>query len=174
MELSKSNLKAIASICLFVNGLIFLFYAIAVPTFVRGVHWLITLAALLFIVVLPAIFHYLSKVHKSAAKAVTLLFGLGMALIVISDALYVSSLVPRLSHDLVYAFGNGLFVISLFAIGILVWKGGFPRWLAIVSLVTGVVGVLTYVPGAYLLLVPSLLLVAVWCFAMGFVLRKTK
>jgi len=75
---------------------------------------------------------------------------------------------------LVYAFGNGLFVISLFAIGILVWKGGFPRWLAIVSLVTGVVGVLTYVPGAYLLLVPSLLLVAVWCFAMGFVLRKTK
>jgi len=152
----------------------FIFYGVSVPTFVRGVHGLITLAAVLFIVALPAIYQYLSRVHKGAAKAVVVLFGVGMVLIIVSDVLLVSSIIPRFTHDLIYVFGNALFVISLFAIGVLMWKGFFPRWLSVLSLVTGIVGVLTYVPGAFLLLVPSLLLVGVWSLAMGLVLRSTK
>jgi hypothetical protein len=177
MELSKSNLSGIGAVCLFVNGLIFIFYAIAVPAFIQhGVHGLITLAAVLFIVALPAIYHYLGRVHKGAAKAVTALFGLGMLLIVISDVLFMSSAFPRLTHDSIYAFGDALFVICLFAIGLLAWKGGFPKWLAILSILAGIIGVITYAPGAYLLLgnLPSLLLVGVWSLAMGFILRRTK
>ena len=175
MDLSKSNLKGIGAVCLFVHGLIFIFYAIAVPAFIQhGVHAFITLAALLFIVALPAVYHYLGRVHRGAARAVTALFGLGMLLIVISDVLFMASAFPRLTHDLIYAFGNGLFVICLFAIGLLAWKGGFPKWLAILSLLTGIIGVLTYAPAAYLLLVPSLLLVGIWSLAMGFTLRGIK
>jgi len=174
MALPKSNLSGIGAVCLFVNGLIFIFYATSVPTIVRGVHGLITLAAVLFIVALPATYHYLSKVHKSTAKGVTVLFGVGMGLIAISDVMFLSSLVPRFTHDLIYAFGNALFVICLFAIGVSAWKGGFPKWLVILSIFTGIIGVLTYVPGAFPLLVPSLLLVGAWSFAMGFALLKTK
>jgi hypothetical protein len=97
-----------------------------------------------------------------------------MILIIISDILFMSSPLPRLTHDLIYVAGNALFVISLFAIGVLAWKGSFPKWLAIVSIVAGIFGVLTYLPGAFLLLVPTLLLVGVWSFAMGFTLRKSK
>jgi hypothetical protein len=175
MGISKSNLSGIGAGCLFVNGLIFIVYAIAVQVaaFIGGVHWLITLAAVLFIVALPAIYHYLSRLHKSAAKIVAGLFGVGMLLIVISDLLFLSSSVPRLTHDLIYVVGNGLFVICLFAIGVLAWKGS-PKWLGILSSVAGIVGILTYVPGAYLLLGPSLLLVGIWSFAMGFALQRTK
>ena len=174
MDLSKSNLTQIGAACLILNGLIFIFYAISVPALIHGVHWLITLAALLFIVALPAIYHYLGTVRKGAAKAVAGLFGLGMILIIISDLMFVSQSLPRLSHDLIYVVGNALFVISLLAIGALGWKGGFPKWLSILSIVTGIIGILTYVPGASLLLVPTLLLVGVWSLAMGFTLRRTK
>ena len=154
--------------------MIFIFYGVAVPAFLRGVHVLITLAAVLYLLALPSIDHYLSRVHKGAAKAVAILFGVGMVLIISSDALLMSSIIPRFTHDLTYVFGNGLFVISLFVIGVLTWKGNFPKWLSILSLVTGIVGVLTYFPGAFLLFMPSLLLVGVWSLAMGFTLRRTK
>jgi len=97
-----------------------------------------------------------------------------MGLIILSDILLVSSLIPRFTHDLIYVFGNGLFVISLFVIGIVSWKENLPKWVSILSLVTGIVGIFTYVPGAVLLFMPSLLLVGVWSLAMGFTLRKTK
>ena len=175
MDLSKSNLSGIGAACLFLDGLIFIFYAVTVPAFIQhGVHALITLAALLFLVALPAIYHYLGRVHKGAAKVVTALFGLGMLLIIIADALFMSSAFPRLTHDSIYAFGNALFVICLFAIGLLAWKGDLPKWLALLSILTGIIGVLTYAPGAYLLLVPSLLLVGVWSLAMGSILRRAK
>ena len=171
----KSSLSGIGAACLFVDGLIFIFYAIAVPVFIQhGVHALITLAALLFIVALPAIYHYLGRVQKRAAKAVTALFGVGMLLIIISDVLFMSSAFPRFTHDSISAFGDGLFVICLFAIGLLAWKGGLPKWLTMLSLLTGIIGLLSYAPGAYLLSVPSLLLVGIWSIAMGFILRRTK
>ena len=174
MDISKSYLNVVGAGCLFVNGLIFVVYAVSVPTFVRGIHWLITLAAVLFILAQPAIYHYLGGVDKNAAKSVTVLFGVGMGLIVTSDLLFVSSSIPRLTHDLLYAFGNALFIICLFAFGVLGLKGGLPKWLAVLSLVTGIIGLLTYVPGTFLLLMPSLLLVGVWSFGMGFVVRRTK
>jgi len=166
----KSNLNVAGACCLFVNGLIFVFYAVSVPGFIKGVHWLITLAAVLFIVALPAIYRSFGRVDKSAVRLITAAFGVGMVLIIVSNVLFVSSLLSKLTHDLFYAFGNALFVISLFAIG-LSWG---EKWLGILSLVTGIVGVLTYVPGALLLFVPSLLLLGVWSFAMGFVLRRPK
>jgi hypothetical protein len=172
LDRSKSNLRGIGAACLFANGLIFIFYALSVPTFVRGIHWLITVAAIFFIVALSGLYNYLSQAYKSAALGVAVLFGGGMGLIVLSDVLLVSSLIPRFTHDLIYVFGNGLFVISLFVIGVVSWRENFPRWVSILSLVTGIVGVFTYVPGAVLLLVPSLLLVGVWSLVMGFTLRR--
>jgi len=177
MEVSKPNLEATSAVCLFVNGLIFVFYAISIPALIHGVHWLITLAAALFIVALPAIYQYLGRIHKgaaNAAKAAIGLFGMGMVLIVASDVMFVSSSLPRLTHDLVYVFGNALFVISLFAIGALAWKRGFPKWLGVLSIVTGIIGVLTYVPGAFVVIVPSLLLLGAWSFTMAFALRTSK
>ena len=171
MDLSKSNLSGIGAVCLLVNGVIFIFYALTAPF---DVHWLITLAAVLFIVALPAIYYYLGRVHKGAAKAVTVLFGIGMLLIVLSYVLFVSSSLP--TSDLIYfqVYGDALLAICLFAIGVLAWKGGFPKWLAILSIVTGIIGVLAYVLNTFLLVAPSLLLVGVWSLAMGFTLRRTK
>ena len=174
MDRSKSNLTGIGAACLLANGLIFIFYALSVPAFVHGVHWLITLTAVFFIVALSGLYNYLSRGYKNAALAVAALIGGGMGLIVLSDILLISSLIPRFTHDLIYVFGNGLFVISLFVIGVVSWKENLPKWVSILSLVTGIVGVFTYVPGAVLLLVPSLLLVGVWSLAMGITLRKTK
>jgi len=174
MHVSKSNLEATSALCLFVNGLIFVFYAISIPALIHGIHWLITLAAVLFIAALPAIYHYLGRIHKGAAKAATGLFGIGMVLIVASDLMFASSSLPRLTHDLVYVFGNALFVISLFAIGALAWKGGLPKWVGVLSIVTGIIGLLTYVPGAFLVLVPSLLLLGAWSITMGYALRRPK
>jgi len=109
----KSNLSLAGACYLFVNGLIFVFYGVSVPGFIRGVHWLITLAAVLFMVALPAIYRSLGRVHKSAARLVTAAFGAGMVLIVTSDVLFVSSLLSRLAHELFYAFEKALFVICL-------------------------------------------------------------
>ena len=175
MVSSTSNLNKIAPLCLFVNGAIFVFYGLSVPIFIpRGIHLLITLAALLFIVALPAIYHNLSRVHNAAAKAVVIVFGVGMILILVSDILFLSSQVPRFTHDLIYASGDALFVVSLLAIGALAWQGVFPKWFSVLSLVTGILGVLTYLPSAFPLFVPSLLLVGLWSFAMGFTLRRSK
>ena len=166
--------SSVGALCLFTNGLILMFYGVLVPTFVHDVHWLITLVAILFIIALPAINHYLSRVHKVAATAVAGLLGVGMLLILASDIMLVSALIPRFTHDLIYVLGNALFVVSLFAVGVLAWKGDFPKWLSVLSLVAGVVGALTYIPGVLLLLTfaPSLLLVGVWSLAMGFIVRK--
>jgi hypothetical protein len=174
MSFSKSQLNRIGVACLFVNGLIFIFYALSVPALLRGVHWLITLAALLFIVALPAIHHSLRRVHRGAANVVAALLGVGMIIIVISDLLLEFSLVGRFAHDLTFAFANALFVVSLFAIGVLAWEGAFYQWVGILSIITGLLGALTYLPGAVLLLGPSLLLVGIWSFAVGLSLRKTK
>lgn len=175
MVSSTSNLNKTAPLCLFVNGAIFVFYALSVPMFIpRGIHWLITLSALLFIVALPAIYHTLGRLRKAAAKAVVIVFNVGMVLILVSDILFLSSQVPRFTHDLIYASGDALFVVSLLAIGVLAWRGVFPKWFSVLSLVTGIFGVLTYLPGAFPLFVPSLLLVGLWSFAMGFTLRRNK
>ena len=176
MSRSKSEIVSIGIFCLFVNGLILISYAVAVPFFVRGVHWLVTIAAILFIAGLPAIYHTLRKSRKRRKQSrplgvVAALYGVGMAAIIASDILYGLSLLGRLPHDVSYAAGNFLFILSLFGIGELGMNGALPKWLSVFSLVTGAVGLLTYAPGTFLLQSPSLLLVGVWSFAMSFSLR---
>lgn len=173
MNISKVDLKRTGSVCVFVNGVIFLFYALFVPSLVRGVHWLITLVAILFIVALPAIYHSLRKGHRIAAKVIVALLGFAMLVIIISDLLFTASVLSRLSHDLAYALGNALFVISVFAIGLVALKGRFFKWFGYLSILTAIVGLSTYIsaslpPGTIPLPMASLLLLGLWSLAFGF------
>jgi len=176
MRRRKSEIVSIGMVCLFVDGLILISYAIAVPFFVRGVHWLVTVAVLLFMTALPAIHHTLAKNRKRSKqsrslKFVAALYGVGMVAIIASDLLYALSLLGRLPHDVIYAIGNFLFILSLFGVGELGMKGSLPKWISVLSIVTGAVGLLTYAPGAFLLQLPSLLLVGLWSLALSLNLR---
>jgi hypothetical protein len=169
MSISTESLRKLGSVFLFVNGFIFIFYALVVPVFVHGVHWLITLVAILFLVALPAIYHSLIRVRKGVAKVVAVLFGFAMIMIVVSDLLFVLSILSALSHELAYALGNGVFVFCLLAIGVLALKGVFSNWFGYLSVLTAIIGLSTYIPGGSgLLSIISLLLLAAWSFALGF------
>jgi len=175
MSISKANLKKIGSTCLFVNGFIFLFYALFVPAFVHGVHWLITLVAILFLLSLPAIYHSLHRVHGGAEKVVVALLGLAMVVIIASDLLFALSILSGLSHELAYALGNAVFIICIFAIGAIALKGRFLKWFGYLSILTGIIGLPTYVPQAPSLLPTiSLLLLGFWSLAFGFNITKLR
>ena len=174
MKASTGNLRKIGSICLFVNGLILLSYAIVVLTFLHGVHWLITLVAVLFLVALPAIYYGLLQTRKAAARIISELFGVAMIIIIVSDILFTQSVLSLSSHAMVYALGNALFVVCIIMIGLVSSKGGFLRWFSYLSLLTGIVELVTYIPGIPgLLSAVALILLAVWSFAFGFNLLKT-
>lgn len=173
MNISRVNLSKIGAASLFVNGVILVFYALFVPSFVRGVHWLITLAAILFIVAIPSIYHSIRRVKRVAAKVVAVLFAFAMVVIIVSDLLFASLFLTTLSHNLTYVLGNALFVISVLIIGLVTLKGGFYRWVAYLSIITGVVGLATYLPQASgPLATLSLLLLGLWSLAVGFNIRK--
>jgi hypothetical protein len=173
MNLSKIDSIKIGAACLFVNGVILLFYALLVPAFVQGVHWLITLVAILFIVAIPAIYHSIRRVHRVAARVVAVLFAFAMVAIIVSDLLFASSSLTAFGHNLSYALGNALFVISVLIIGLVTLKGGFYKWVAYLSIITGVVGLATYLPQASGPLATfSLLLLGLWALAVGFNIRK--
>jgi hypothetical protein len=164
-----------------VNGFIFLFYALFVPEYVREVHWLITLAAILFVVALPAIHHSLRRVRKVATKVVVVLWGFAMVVIIVSDVLFASSFLSTLNHDLTYALGSAVFVICVLVIGVLTLKPIFYKWFGYLSIVTGIIGLATYLPPPIfptplllflLLSTLSLLLLGLWSLALGFNLRK--
>jgi len=174
MNLNKVELTKIGVTCLFVNGVILLFYALLVPAFVRGVHWLITLAAILFIVAIPAIYHSIRRVNRGVAKVVAVLFVVAMVAIIVSDLMFASSFLTRFSHDLTYVVGNALFVIGVLIIGIVTLKGGFYKWVAYLSIITGVVGLATYLPQAGPLATLSLLLLGLWSLAVGFNIHKLR
>ena len=174
MARSKSNFAKAGMGCFVVNGLIFIFYAISVPSFVTRVHWLITLAAILFLVALPMIRLSLKKAGKHAADAVIISFGAGMFVIVISDLAFALSIVGGFAHDVTYAFGNALFILSLIGIGVLALKTKLPKWVGALSIIVGLIGLLTYAPVPPLVPTLSLFLIGVWSLAMGFVFRKAK
>jgi hypothetical protein len=173
MNFSWKNLKGIGSVCLFAAGIIFLFYALFVPAFLHGVHWLITLVAILFLVAVPAIYDWLLQLQKVAAKVVAALLVVAMAVIIVSDLLFALSFLSRMNHDLSYAIGNAVFTISLFVIGVTDLRGRFFKWFGDLSILTAIVGLSTYIPQVpSLLSIASLLLLGVWSLAFGFVIRK--
>jgi len=173
MKIPPRNLRNIGSICLFVNGVILLFYAIVVLTFVHGVHWLITLVAVLFLVALPAIHHALIQARKGAARIISELLGAAMIIIIVSDLLFAQSILSLSNHAMVYALGNALFVISIIMIGVISLKSMFFKWFGYLSLLTGMIELVTYVPRIpSLLSAASLIMLAVWSFAFGLNLRK--
>jgi len=170
---SKVDLKKIGSICLFVNGFIFLFYALAVPVLVPGVHWLITLSAILFIVALPAVYGWLRRLREVAAKIVVALLGFAMIVIIVSDLLFALAFLSALSHDLAYASGNALFIICLLAIGLITLKETRFKWFGYLTILAAIIGVSTYIPqAAGLLSTFSLLLIGLWSLAFGFIILK--
>jgi|GEM_PF-4470027 len=173
MKFGKTNLSKIGSACLFVNGIILLFYALLVPAFVRGVHWLITLAAILFLVAIPAIYNSIRRVKRVAAGVVAALFAFGMVAIIVSDLLFAVSFLTRFSHDLTYVLGNASFVIGVLITGLVALKGQFYKWVAYLSIVTGIVGLATYFPQVSgPLSTFSLLLLGLWSLAVGYNIRK--
>ena len=189
MNLNEVNPSKIGAACLFVNGIILLFYALIVPAFVQGVHWLITLVAILFIVAIPAIYQSIRRVHRVAAKVIAVLFAIAKVAIIVSDLLLASSFLTTSSLYLTYGLGNALFAFSVLIIGLVALKGGFHRWVAYLSIVTGLIGLIvigvvglliTGVVGlaTYLrqasgpLATLSLLLLGLWSLAVGFNIRK--
>jgi hypothetical protein len=173
MKIGKVIPTKIGAACLFVNGIILLFYALFVPTFARGVHWLIFLAAILFILAVPAIYHSIRRLNRIAALVVAALFGVAMIAIIASDLLFVSSFLTALSRELTYALGNALFLIGVLTIGFVTFKGGFYKWVAYLSIITGLVGLASYIPQASgLLATLSLSLLGLWSLAVGFNIRK--
>jgi hypothetical protein len=173
MDLSKASLKKVGSVCLFVDGFILLFYGLFVPVFVHGIHWLITLLAILFLIALPAIYRSLAQVQKVVAKVVVVLLGVAMMVLVLSDLLFVQSFLSGLGHDLAYALGNVLLLICLFAIGVIALKGVFFKWFGYMSILTAIIGLATYLPQVpSFLYTVSLLLLGLWCLAFGFNILK--
>ncbi len=173
MKIGKVTLSKIGTVCLFVNGIILLFYALLVPTFERGVHWLITLVAILFLVAIPAIYHSMRKAHEVAAKVVAAFFAFGMIVIIAADLLFTVSFLTRLPHDLAYAVGNAVFVIGVLIFGLVRLKAVRYKWVAYLSIITGIIGLATYLPQPLTFLSTiSLLLLGLWSLGIGFKLRK--
>jgi len=176
MNVGKLTPIKIGTACLFVNGIILLFYALLVPAFVRGIHWLITLAAILFLAAIPTIYQSTRRAHKVAAKVVAVLFAIGMIVIIISDLSFTLSFLTRLTHDLAYALGNAVFVIGVLILGLMTLKGTvLYKWVAYLSIITGIVGLATYLPlPSSLLSTFALLLLGLWSLALGFNILKLK
>ena len=171
-SMKPSTMVKVGVVCLVVNGLIFLFYALLVPVVVSGVHWLITLAALLFLFALPAIYQSFHKVPNLVAKAVVLLLGLAMTILILSDVLFALSVLSGVNHDMAYALGSGVFILCVLAVGVLALKGAYFKWLGDLSILTGVVGLLTYVVGGGgFLPILSLMLLGLWSLAFGLNIR---
>ena len=165
----RVSLKDAGVVCLFVVGLIFILYALLVPSVVSGVHWLITLSALLFLVALPAIYESLRRTRIVAARGVVTLMGVAMITIVASDVSLALSLLSRFNHEVTYAVANAMFIISVIAIGILALRGVLFKWFGDLSILTGVVGLSTYLPGVpWFLPMLSLMLLGLWSLALGF------
>ncbi len=175
MDVGKVTLTKIGIVCLFVNGIILLFYALLVPAVVRGVHWLITLAAILFLAAIPSIYHATRRAHELVARVVAALFAFGMVVIIVSDLLFVSSFLPRFSHDLAYALGNAVFVIGVLIFGLIALKAVLYKWVAYLSIITGILGLATYFPGlSSLLSTFPLLFLGLWSLAVALNIRKLR
>jgi len=174
-ELAEKDLYLTGAICFILNGIIFLVYALLVPAYVRSVHGLITLAALLYLVALPSLYYALHKIHQVGAKAVLLLFGVGMVILILSDLLFVASAITALDHEIAYAAGNLLFLISVLVAGVLTLKGVFYKWVAYLSIIAGILGLVTYIPqAAGSVATISLLVLGIWSLAVGFNIQKLK
>jgi len=170
---TEKNLNLIGSACLFVNGIIFLFYALLVPTYVRSVHGLITLAAVLFAVAILPLYYALRRVHKLGSKVAASLFGIAIIIFIVFDLLLTLSSVTPLDHAIAYVAGNLLFIIGILVAGVIMLKGVFYKWVGYLSIVTGILGLVTNLsqaPG--LLSTFSLLLLGVWSLAVGFNIKK--
>jgi hypothetical protein len=173
MKMDKVNQTKVGAACLFVNGIILLLYGLFVPAFVRGIHWLITLAAILFLATVPAIYLSIRRVNRVAATVVAALIAFGMVAIIVSDLLFTLSFLTRFSHDLTYLLGNAMLVIAVLITGVVALRGVFYKWIAYLSIVTGVVGLATILPQALRLLSTfPLLLLGLWCLAVGFNITK--
>ncbi|HUK49909.1 MAG TPA: hypothetical protein VLV18_02640 [Terriglobales bacterium] len=169
------NLYRIGIVCLFVNGFIFLFYAFFVPGLVSGVHGLVTLIALLFLIALPPIHRFLDQLNKTVARFTVLLLGVSMVMIVLSDILFALSTLSRISHDLVYALGNAIFVVCIFVIGGVTLKSPTFKLFGVLSLVTAIIALSTYAPqGRGWIFSFSLLMLGLWSFGLGVSIRRTK
>jgi hypothetical protein len=173
MVLSQGTLTKIGAICFFVNGIIFIFYGLSVPALVHGVHWLITLAAILFLAALPAIYNSMLRRNSAVARLVVALLAVAMAVLTVSDVLFAAAVLSAFNHDLAYALGNAAFLVCIVVIGVMALKGAFFRWFGYLSIVAAIIGLSTYVPQAPgLVATISLLLLGLWSLAFAFNVAK--
>ena len=169
MGVDRVSLKDTGIICIFADGLIFIFYATFVPSVVSGIHWLITVAAILFLVALPTIYQPLHRPGRVAAKVVVGLIAAAMITIIASDLFFTLSLFSGFEHDVTYTLGNAMFIISIMALGVMALRGVLFKWFGDLSILTGLVGVSTYIPGSPTFLpMISLILIGLWSLSLGF------
>jgi hypothetical protein len=173
MKLGKKDLYTIGSACFLVNGIIFIFYALLVPAYVRSVHGFITLAAVLYLVAIPSLYNALHKIHRVGSRLFALLFGVGMLILILFDVLFVLSSITAVEYAGAYVAGNLLFLIGVLLAGALMLKGVFYRWVAYLGIIAGIVGLAIYLPqAAGSVAWFSLLLLGIWSLAVGFNILK--
>jgi hypothetical protein len=172
-KLAKKELYPIGSVCFLLNGIILFVYALAVPTYVRSVHGLITLTAVLFGVAALPLYYSLRGLHEVGSKVAVFLMEVAVVIFIIADVVLTLGLITPVNHAFVYVAGNILFIIGVLISGVIMLKGVFYKWVAYLSIVTGLVGLATNIPppsGA--LIRGALFLLAAWFIAMGYNMRK--
>jgi hypothetical membrane protein len=96
-----------------------------------------------------------------------------MVILILSDLLLVTSSITAFDHAIAYAAGNLLFLIGVLTAGTLMLKGVFYRWVAYLSIISGIVGLASYIRQAASSVPASALLVlGIWSLAVGLNIRK--
>jgi len=172
-KLAKKELYPIGSVCFLLNGIILLVYALLVPTYVRSVHGLITLTAVLFGVAAFPLYYALHGLHEVGSKVVVFLIELAIIIFIVADVVLTLGLITPVNHAFTYVAGNILFIIGVLISGAIMLKGVFYKWVGYLSIVTGVVGLATNIPPPSAALIRgALLLLAAWSLAVGYNMRK--
>lgn len=155
------------------NGIILLVYALAVPTYVRPVHGLITLTAVLFGVAAIPLYYALRGSNEVGSKVAVFLMEVAIVIFIVADVVLTLGLITPVNHAFTYVAGNSLFLIGVLISGVIMLKGVFYKWVRYLSIVTGLVGLITNVPPpSGIVARAALLLLATWSLAMGYNMRK--
>ena len=141
----------------------------------RSVHGLITLTALLFGVAALPLYNALRGLHEVGSKMAAVLIEIAVIVFIASDILLTAGAISAFYHAVAYVAGNLLFIIGVLTSGTIMLKGFFYRWVGYLSLVTGLVGLITNIPPpSTMLTTAALFLLGLWSLAVGYNLHQLR
>jgi hypothetical protein len=168
-KLAKKELYPIGSACFLLNGIILFVYALSVPTYVRSVHGLITLTAVLFGVAAFPLYYALHGLHENGSKVTAFLMEVAIVIFVVADVVFTLGSITAVIHAIAYVAGNILFTAGVLISGMIMLRGVFYRWVGYISIIAGLVGLVTNIPPpSDMLTRGALFLLAAWSVAVGY------